>query len=189
MPHIISHLLGTLEYVFAIVTLLGGVIAIHEFGHFIFAKWAGIRVDTFSIGFGPKLFSKKWHETEYCLSLVPLGGFVKIYGQDPEELVTDPNPTPDRAFVKKSLPRKLSVLFGGPLFNYFLAIFIFAFLAIVGVQKLPAIATRVIAETPAYQSGLRSGDVILSIDNQPTRTFDDVLDVIAKNPEKSLRFS
>ncbi|MGE3260827.1 MAG: RIP metalloprotease RseP [Bacteriovoracia bacterium] len=189
MPQIISHLLGTLEYVFAIVTLLGGVIAVHEFGHFIFAKWAGIRVDTFSIGFGPKLFSKKWHETEYCLSLVPLGGFVKIYGQDPEELVNDPTPTPDRAFVKKSLPRKLSVLFGGPLFNYFLAILIFAFLAVVGVQKLPSIATRVIAETPAYQAGLRSGDLILSIDNQSTRTFDDVLDVIAKNPEKTLRFS
>lgn len=185
MPQLIS----TLEYIFAIVTLLGGVIAVHELGHFLFAKWSGIRVDTFSIGFGPKLFSKKWGETEYCLSLVPLGGFVKIYGQDPEELVNDPNPAPDRAFVKKPLVNKLGVLFGGPLFNYFLAILIFGFLAMVGVQKLPSIATRVIAETPAYQAGLRSGDLILSVDAQPTRTFDDVLDIIAKNPEKNLRFS
>ena len=55
MPAFLSHILGTLEYSFAIITLLGGVIAVHEFGHFIFAKWAGIRVDTFSIGFGPRL--------------------------------------------------------------------------------------------------------------------------------------
>lgn len=189
MPDMIAHLLNSLEYVFAIVTLLGGVIAVHEFGHFIFAKWAGIRVDTFSLGFGPKLISKKYGETEYCLSLVPLGGFVKIYGQDPEELAADPNPTPDRAFSEKSLWRKISVLSGGPLFNYLLAIAIFALLAVVGIQKIPPVATRVVAETAAYKAGLRSGDVIVSVDNQETRTFEDVLDQIAKHPEKQLHFS
>lgn len=185
----ISHLLGTLQYVFAIVTLLGGVIAIHELGHFLFAKWNGIRVDTFSIGFGPRLWARKWGETEYVLSLIPLGGFVKIYGQDPEELTNDPNPQPERAFVKKSLGAKISVLVGGPLFNYFLAIFIFALLAVAGVQKLPSIATRVVAETPAYQAGLRSGDVIVAVEGQPTKTFEDVAELIAKNPEKNLKFS
>src|ERR1700733_12385507 len=136
--HFLGNLASTAEYVFAIVTLLGGVIAIHEFGHFIFAKWSKIRVDTFSIGFGPRLFSRKWGETEYCLSAVPLGGFVKIYGQDPEEVTNDPEPKPDRAFSHKPLWRKISVLFGGPLFNYFLAVALFAFLAIVGLQKIPA---------------------------------------------------
>lgn len=189
MPQFITHVLGTLEYIFAIVTLLGGVIAVHEFGHFIFAKWNGIRVDIFSIGFGPKLFAKQWGETEYSLRLVPLGGFVKIYGQDPEELANDPDPKPDRAFVSKSLGQKVSVLFGGPLFNYILAIFIFALLAVAGVQKLPSIATRVVAETPAYKAGLRSGDVITAVENQPTKTFEDVADLIAKNPEKTLKFS
>lgn len=189
MPAFLSQSLGTLEYVFAIVTLLGGVIAVHELGHFLFAKWAGIRVDTFSIGFGPRLFSRKFGETEYCLSLIPLGGFVKIYGQDPEELENDPNPAPDRAFARKSLGQKISVLFGGPLFNYLLAILIFAFLAVLGVQKIPAVATRVIAETPAYKAGIRSGDKILAVDGKETRTFEDVLDQIAKHPEKELRFS
>jgi regulator of sigma E protease len=68
------------------------------------------------------LFARKYGETEYCLSLIPLGGFVKIYGQDPDELESDPNPQPERAFSRKSLLRKISVLFGGPLFNYFLNI-------------------------------------------------------------------
>ena len=184
-----SQLIHTFEYAFAIITLLGGVIAVHEFGHFIFAKWCGIRVDTFSIGFGPKLFARKYGETEYVLSLVPLGGFVKIYGQDPEELTTDANPQPERAFVKKSLMEKISVLFGGPLFNYLLAILIFAFLAVVGVQKLPSVATRVVNDTPAFKAGLRSGDVIVSVNGTATKTFDEVVDVIAKSPEKTIPFS
>jgi regulator of sigma E protease len=188
MPQFILHLLGTLEYAFAIITLLGGVIAVHEFGHFLFAKWAGIRVDTFSIGFGPSLFTRTWGETEYCLKLVPVGGFVKIYGQDPDELVQDPKPQPNRSFSNKSLPQKISVLFGGPLFNYLLAILIFSFLAIVGVQKLPSVATRVVAETPAYKAGLRSGDAILAVDGQETRTFDELLDLIAKHPNKKVHF-
>jgi|GEM_PF-29428 len=189
MPSFLLNVFGTLQYAFAIITLLGGVIAIHELGHFLFAKWAGIRVDTFSIGFGPRLFSRKYGETEYCLSLIPLGGFVKIYGQDPDELDSDPNPQPDRAFSRKSLGRKISVLFGGPLFNYILAVMIFALLAVVGIEKLPSFATRIVAQSPAYTAGLRSGDTIQAIEGQPTRTFDDVADQIAKHPEKTLKFS
>jgi len=189
MPSFLLSIFGTLQYAFAIITLLGGVIAVHELGHFLFAKWAGIRVDTFSIGFGPKLFSRKYGETEYCLSLIPLGGFVKIYGQDPDELESDPNPAPDRAFSRKPLGQKISVLFGGPLFNYILAVLIFALLAVVGVEKLPAFATRIVAQTPAYIAGLRSGDTILAVGGQQTQTYDEVMDQIAKHPEKNLVFS
>lgn len=189
MPDFFVFILGKLEYIFAIVTLLGGVIAVHELGHFLMAKWNGIRVDTFSIGFGPKLFARKWGETEYCLSLIPLGGFVKIYGQDPEEVANDPAPKPERSFSHKGLGPKIAVLAGGPVFNYILSILIFGFLAVIGVQKLPPIATRVVADTPAYLAGLRSGDTITAVNGQPTRTFEDVAEVIAKNPEKTLQFS
>ncbi len=189
MPNFITHILASLEYAFAIITLLGGVIAIHEFGHFIFAKWCGIRVDTFSIGFGPKLFSKKRGETEYVLSLVPLGGFVKIYGQDPEELAKDPNPQPTRAFSEKGLLQKISVLAGGPVFNYFLAVFIFSLLAMAGVQKLPALATRVVYGTAAYQAGLRSGDVIKTVNEKSMHDFEAIDHEIAISADKQIPFN
>lgn len=189
MAQIIAQFLASAEYVFAIVTLLGGVIAVHEFGHFIFAKWNNIRVDMFSIGFGPKLFSRKYGETEYCLSLIPLGGFVKIYGQDPEEVAKDPTPTPERSFSHKPLLAKLSVLIGGPAFNYLMAIAIFMLLAMAGMQKLPPYFARVIPDSPAFQAGLRSGDRVVSIEGETVKTFDEVFEHIAKNPMKTLKFS
>lgn len=183
---LMSHIISTLEYIFAIVTLLGGVIAVHEFGHFIFAKFCGARVDTFSIGFGPKIFAHRWGETEYCLSLIPLGGFVKIYGQDPEETATDPNPQPERSLAHKSLMARLGVFIGGPAFNYILAIFLFSFMAMVGMQKLPSVATRVVVNSPAYHAGLRSGDTIASVDGKKMSNFDELMQVIATNPDKTL---
>jgi regulator of sigma E protease len=188
MPEILSSILHVLQFAFAIGFLLGGVIAVHELGHFLFAKWNGIRVDIFSIGFGPKIWSRKYGETEYCLSIVPLGGFVKIYGQDPEEVAADTDPRPDRSFSHKSLGAKVAVLFGGPLFNYILAILIFSLLAMVGIEKLPPVATRVVNSTAAYEAGLRSGDVIRTIEGAAVTTFEDVLEVVGKNPEKELSF-
>ncbi len=183
------QILGTIEYVFAIVTLLGGVIAVHEFGHFIMAKWCGTRVDIFSIGFGPRLFTKKWGETEYCLSLIPLGGYVKIHGQDIEEFEKEERKEPDRALFNKKLHERIGVFVGGPFFNYILAILIFAFMAMMGVQKLPPQATRVIAHTPAHEAGLRSGDTIVSIDGVPMKNFEEVFEIIAENPGKNLPFT
>ena len=180
------YIMSTLEYVFGIVTLLGGVIAVHEFGHFIFAKWCNTRVDTFSIGFGPKLFAKKWGETEYCLSLIPLGGFVKIHGQDPDEFEKEEHKEPERALFRKSFWERIGVYIGGPLFNYILAVLIFAFMAMAGNQKLPATATRVVANTPAYDAGLRSGDQISAIAGEKVTTFNEVVEAIAKNPGKKL---
>ncbi len=177
-----QHLVSTLEYIFAIVTLLGGVISIHEFGHFLFAKLCNTRVDTFSIGFGPKLFSRRWGETEYCLSLIPLGGFVKIHGQDPDEYEKEETKDPERALFRKSFWERISVYVGGPLFNYVLAVVIFAFMAIAGNQKLPAFATRIVPHTAAYNSGLRSGDQIRKVAGHPVETFEDVAEVLARNP-------
>src|SRR3989344_3658968 len=149
---LMAQVLGYFEYTFGIITLLGGVIAVHEFGHFICAKWVGARVDVFSIGFGPKLLSKSYGGTEYRLALIPLGGYVKIYGQDLDEVTSDPNPKPEESLSHKKLWERLLVFIGGPAFNYFLAVFIFTVMAFIGFQKLPSIATRVVAYSPAYSA-------------------------------------
>ncbi|MBI3018593.1 MAG: site-2 protease family protein, partial [Deltaproteobacteria bacterium] len=76
-----------MEYLFGVIILLGALIFFHEFGHFIVAKLCRVRVEVFSLGFGTKLIKKKIGQTEYCLSLIPLGGYVKLYGEDPTEPV------------------------------------------------------------------------------------------------------
>ena len=104
-----------ISYVLGIAILFFCIVSFHEFGHFIIAKAFGIRVDVFSIGFGTKIFKKKWKGTEYCLSLFPLGGYVKIYGQDPSEQVAT---TDQRAFSNKPLWQRVSVVSAGPTFNF-----------------------------------------------------------------------
>lgn len=162
------------------------VVGIHEFGHFICAKYVGARVDIFSIGFGRHLWKKQWGETEYRICWIPLGGYVKIYGQDPEEVDDDPNPMPDRSLSNKSLPGRVLVFSGGPVFNFFLAIVAFAFLAFIGVPKIPSIATRVVAHSPAWTAGLRSGDKILSVGDNDVTKMEEVLEVVSENAKKEL---
>ncbi len=170
------------------VTLLLVVVGVHEFGHFICAKYIGARVDVFSIGFGKPLWKKKWGETEYCLCPIPLGGYVKIYGHEMEEVEADPNPQPDRALYNKSLPGRILVFSGGPIINLLLAVGIFSFLAFIGVEQPPAIATRVVTYSPAWTAGLRSGDRIVSVNNKEVIKFMDVQSIISKNPNTKIPF-
>ncbi len=168
------------------VLLLLIVVGIHEFGHFICAKYVGARVDVFSIGFGRHIWKKQWGETDYRICWIPLGGYVKIYGQDPEEVDDDPHPMPDRSLSNKSLPGRIMVFSGGPAFNFFLAIVAFGFLAFIGMPKIPSIATRVVAHSPAWTAGLRSGDKILSVADSDVTKMEEVLEKISKNANKEL---
>lgn len=168
--------------------LLVVVVGVHEFGHFITAKYIGARVDVFSIGFGKAIWNKTYGETNYRLCWVPLGGYVKIYGQDPEELTQDEKPAPDRALSNKSLPGRILVFSGGPLFNFILSVGIFGFLAFVGMQVLPATATRIVANSPAWIAGLRSGDKIVSVNGKKVTKYDQVAEIISENPGRDLVF-
>ena len=109
-----------MEYLLAFLILIGVLVWFHELGHFLMAKLFGVKVEIFSIGFGPVLFGKKFGETEYRISALPLGGFVKLYGE--EEEIKDP-----RAFSSKPNWQKILIAFGGPFFNFILAILLFAF--------------------------------------------------------------
>ncbi|MGH7888853.1 MAG: site-2 protease family protein, partial [Candidatus Binatia bacterium] len=107
----------------AAVIGLGILIVFHEFGHFLVAKLSGVGVLTFSVGFGPKLWVKKSGETEYALSAFPLGGYVKMVGENPDEEVQDVDI--DKSFAHKSLLKRVAIVVAGPGFNLLLAVFLF----------------------------------------------------------------
>ncbi len=161
-----------MEYVIGFLVLIGVLIWFHELGHFLMAKLFGVKVEIFSIGFGPVLVSKKLGETEYRISAIPLGGFVKLYGE--EDQIEDP-----RSFSSKANWQKILIAFGGPLFNFILAILLFALLAFVGrevpkyIYEKPVVG-HVIENSLAQKLGIKEGDVIQSINAKRVETWKDV---------------
>ena len=107
----------------AFIIVIGILVFIHEFGHFIAARLLGVGVDVFSLGFGPKILKKNVGRTQYCLSAIPLGGYVKMVGEEPG-VTLDPKDIP-LSFTHKSLFRKSMIVAAGPFFNFFLAVFLF----------------------------------------------------------------
>ncbi|KAA0257751.1 RIP metalloprotease RseP [Deferribacter autotrophicus] len=154
------------------ILVFGVLVFIHEFGHFIFAKLFGVKVLRFSIGFGPVIFAKKWGETEYALSLIPLGGYVKMYGENLEEGIDESDR--DRAFLEKPVWHRFFIVFAGPLFNYLLAIFVFALLFVAGVNEFLPVVGEVKKDMPAYSAGIKTGDKILEIDGRPIKYWDEM---------------
>ncbi len=167
----------------------GFVIFIHELGHFLFAKWAGVKVEVFSIGFGPRLLTRRIGETEYSISLLPLGGYVKMTGQedlpedpkDPETLRTAQDP---RSFLVATPGWKALILLGGVLFNFISSYAILLGLALYGLPVLRPVVGEVQTEvlgvderrhpSPAAEMGLQPGDLILSINGEKVRSFEDL---------------
>ncbi len=145
------------------IIVLGALIFVHELGHFLFAKRAGVRVERFSLGFGTPLWRKQWGETEYRLSAIPLGGYVKMYGENPEEDVGDP----ERSFLHQSVWTRIPIVVAGPLFNFLFAIVLIACLHIIGlpVEKSVQIG-RVLPDSAAGVAGLQTGDVIVALGTQ-----------------------
>ena len=158
--------------VLATVFVLGVLIFVHELGHFVVAKWAGIRVERFSLGFPPKMIGKTVGETEYCISWVPLGGYVKMAGElpDEEEITGDP-----REFMSKSVGARSLVILAGPLMNFITAILILiTVLWIHGrdvVDPNQIVVGPVEEGGPAKITGIETGDIILAVDNEKVTDF------------------
>ncbi len=152
-----------MTYIFGFVVLLGVLIFIHELGHFLLAKAVGVRVETFSIGMGTKILKFTRGETEYALSLIPLGGYVKLTGQDPREDV--PKEMESRSFRHKPLWARTAVVLAGPMFNAALTLFLFVVLYSFGAPSQAPVLNRVLESSTAFQKGLRSGDWVKSISN------------------------
>ena len=173
-------------YVGSFILLLAPLIFIHELGHYLFAKLFGVRVDVFSMGFGPKIFKKTYGETEYAVSIVPLGGYVKLLGQDPTEVVAPE--FADRTLVSKKPWQRFLVFVGGPLFNFLFAIFIFSILMFIGEPHVKSLLERIPANSPAYQVGFRDGDLVTAIDEEKVNTFEDLARIVGDSIDKPLQF-
>ena len=162
-----------MEGILIFLIFLGPLVFFHELGHFIFARLAGVRVEVFSIGFGPKILSFKKGDTQYAFSIIPLGGYVKMFGDDP---LSEKELTPEEekvAYTKKGKLARFWIVFGGPLANFILAFFIYA--ALVGVgEKVPEVKLGKVKEnTIFYSQGFRTGDVISKVNNLEITSFDD----------------
>jgi regulator of sigma E protease len=164
---------------------LGVLIVFHEFGHFLFAKLSGVGVLTFSVGFGPKLWVKKKGETEYALSAFPLGGYVKMVGEDPEEEVQLSDV--ERSFAHKSLLSRIAIVAAGPGFNLLLAVVLLMVVFLFyGVPVLSTQVGAVEAGSPADQAGIKKGDVVLSLNGQAVKEWDELSRGIKESEGKPL---
>jgi regulator of sigma E protease len=152
------------------LAVLSVLVVVHEFGHFIVARLVGIKVDKFSIGFGPVLFSRKMNGTEFAFSLLPFGGFVKMAGENPGEATGKSD-----EFASKSSLQKLAVVAAGPLMNAFLAFVLFAVVFTVGQPTLTSKIGKVMEDTPAQTAGLQADDRIVSVNGIAVKHWEDLL--------------
>lgn len=169
--------------VIAVVVVFGLLIFIHELGHFLMAKRAGILVHEFALGFGPKLAGLRRGETVYTLRAVPLGGFVRFAGMDPREEEYDPT----RSYKHKSVGRRMGVIAAGPLANFFLAAVLLAVVFMVQGQPTPTTVVRtVLPDRPAAEAGLQPGDRILVVDGRQVGNWEQLVAEISTRPGETL---
>lgn len=161
----------TLSFLF----VLGVLVFVHELGHFLVARWHGVRVLTFSLGFGPKILKVVRGGTEYCISIIPLGGYVKMAGETVEDTRTG---APDE-FLSKSKWARFQVYIAGPAMNIALAVIVLAGVLSRGAdvpvyKSAPAVIGTVTIGSPAEAAGLKAGDRVVSVDGKEVRTWDDL---------------
>jgi len=171
------------------VVVLGVLIVVHEFGHFIVAKWAGVGVLKFSVGFGPKLFSRTVNGTEYALSAIPLGGFVKMVGEDPDS--SEPV-NPLISFSHQNVWKRIAIVVAGPVFNLIFAFVALTLVLVVYGQAVPsdvAKVGRVMGDMPAARAGLQAGDVVTSVDQTPVANWDALSAAIRASGGQSVTLS
>ena len=172
--------------VLACIFVFGILVTVHEFGHFITAKLTGMKVEEFSIGFGPKIFQQQEGETLYSLRMLPLGGYNKIAGMDPE----DPEDL-ERGFNSKPVTSRMLVILAGSLMNFILPVLIFFGIFLAYGMEVPQntpVLGQIVEGYPAAQSGLKEGDRVLSINGQPVSQWPDIRTRLADAGTKPVPF-
>jgi len=171
------------------IVLLGIFVFVHEFGHFIMAKRLGVGVLTFSVGFGPKLVGKKVGETLYKISAFPLGGYVKLMGENPQEKLKKEDRV--RSFSHQPIWKRALIIFAGPCFNFVFGVIIFFFLNPFAILSTPLTPTHpviagVVAGQPAETAGLKDGDIILEVNGVTMSRWEELSTTIRDGKGKEL---
>ena len=186
------------EYVIPFLLVLSVLIFVHELGHFLVARWAGVKVEIFSIGFGSELYGfEDRHGTRWRISAVPLGGYVKMFGEG--DIVTGIDDTEDRpmtdeekkvSFHHKPLSKRTAIVSAGPIANFLFAIALFAFMsAALGLPKPYSVIGEVMDDSAAESSGFVAGDAITAINGNPIQWFEELSQIVAVNANNQLVFT
>lgn len=171
----------------AFLFVLGVLVFIHELGHFLLARWNGVRVLTFSLGFGPKILKMQRGDTEYCVSIIPLGGYVKMAGENPED---GPSGKADE-FLSKTKWQRFQILIAGPAMNIILAVVLLAVVLMQGADvpvylDQPAAVGAVQQNSPAERAGIRPGDIITQFGTAEVETWEHLEMAVAARPEREV---
>ncbi len=186
------------QYPLTFIVGLSVLVFVHEFGHYIVARWAGVRVEVFSIGFGPEIYGlDDRHGTRWKFSAIPLGGFVKMFGEGSETLTDGsgaerPMSDAEKAvsFHHKPLGKRAAVVFAGPAANFLFTIVLLAGLfAAIGQDKPLAGIGHVLPDGAAIEAGFQAGDRVIGIDGREVRWFIELKEIVEANPETPLAFS
>jgi regulator of sigma E protease len=171
--------------IFAFIIVLGVLIFVHEFGHFIVARLCGVGVEKFSLGFGPRVFGKKYGLTDYRVSAVPLGGYVKMVGEEPDAEISDE--MLPLSFTHKPVWKRILIVAAGPGFNLLLAVVIFFILnLVVGIFVLKPSIGKIKPDSPAQISGLQAGDEVVAIDGTAVESWTDMAGLISNSEGRFL---
>jgi regulator of sigma E protease len=190
----------TVATVVSFIVILGLLIFVHELGHFLVAKRAGVGVLKFSLGFGRRLFGFRRGETEYLVSAIPLGGYVKMVGEDPREVVIDSTGRAfdgtgqpldlNKSFAHKSVWARMGIVLAGPAANFLLAVLLFwGVFALVGRPVFPPVAGKPEPDSAAAAAGVRPGDRVMAVMGSPVRTWEEVEAAIQASRGNPVRLS
>ncbi len=177
------HAVIDIGIVLIAIFLIGLLVLVHELGHLFVAKRSGVRVLGFSVGFGRKLLAWRWGETEYSLSAIPLGGYVKMAGEQHSEQSSQPGD-----YLSKPIGTRALIVFAGPFVNYVMAIVSLWLMFVTGYPSRLPVVGQVVEDTPAQVAGLQPGDRIQAINGRPIPTWEEMTKIIYASPNQPLAF-
>ena len=186
-----------LHNLFSFIAIISLIVFIHEFGHFIVARWCGVKIEEFAIGFGKKIFGfrdKKGTEWKFCI--LPFGGYVKMYGDKngasiPDIELIKQMSTHERkiSFLGKNVYQRIAIVGAGPIANFILAIFIFTCLFKVnGISQVEPVVSEIVENSASFEAGIKKGDRILAIDDKEIEDFQDIRSLVVTGLEADLNF-